>query len=55
MHVIRRIDKGLPPDRPSDERVRERGLDDEMWALLLLCWSLEPEKRPSIGELLERL
>ena len=39
------------PDRPQDERVVKRGLDDRMWGLLCLCWSKDPERRPSINEL----
>ncbi|KAM6503065.1 Protein kinase-like domain containing protein [Amanita muscaria] len=53
--VIKRMEKGIPPDRPSDARAIERGLDDRMWRLLLSCWSFQPEDRPSIQELLERL
>ncbi len=43
------------PDRPQDERVVERGLDDRMWGLLCLCWSRDPERRPSITELETKL
>jgi len=39
------------PDRPQDERVVERGLDDRIWELLCLCWSRDSERRPSINEL----
>ncbi|KAF8331192.1 kinase-like domain-containing protein, partial [Amanita rubescens] len=39
------------PDRPQDERVVKRGLDEGMWGLLCLCWSRDAEHRPSINEL----
>ena len=43
------------PSRPLDPRVIERGLDDRMWELLLLCWSYDPEDRPLIDELVTQL
>ena len=43
------------PSRPIDQQVVKRGLDDSMWALLLLCWSDNPEDRPLIDELVTQL
>ncbi|KAF8331191.1 kinase-like domain-containing protein [Amanita rubescens] len=43
---------GELPDRPQDERVVSRGLDDRIWKLLCQCWSKNPTDRPSIEELL---
>ena len=36
-------------------QVVERGLDDRMWKLLCVCWSENPEDRPSIAELVAKL
>ena len=48
-------DDGLLPDRPQDERVIKRGLDNRMWELLCECWSISPEDRPTIDELSAKL
>ncbi|KAK2465787.1 hypothetical protein APHAL10511_002331 [Amanita phalloides] len=53
--VIKKIDKGELPGRPQDGRAIERGLDDRMWELLRSCWSMEPENRPSIEDLVTQL
>lgn len=45
--------KGEKPLRPTEDKVIQRGLDDDMWALLRLCWAIEPSQRPSIQQLLE--
>ncbi|EAU84593.2 TKL/TKL-ccin protein kinase [Coprinopsis cinerea okayama7 len=47
--------RGIKPDQPREEEVKARGLDDDMWTLLLQCWSLTPEARPSIEEFIARL
>jgi serine/threonine protein kinase len=52
VRVIQKMEKGILPDRPSDPRVLERGLDDRMWENLNSCWSFVPEVRPSINELI---
>ena len=53
--IYRKIEKDELPERPVDERVIERGLDDEMWKLLCQCWAKEPEDRPSIDDLVTQL
>ncbi|KAF8633760.1 hypothetical protein AX15_001266 [Amanita polypyramis BW_CC] len=53
--VVRIVRNGGEPNRPSDVRAEERGLDDNMWDLLCTCWSFDPKDRPSIDELLAKL
>jgi hypothetical protein len=51
--VVIRSAKGEKPLRPTEDKVIQRGLDDDMWALLCLCWAIEPSQRPSIQQVLE--
>lgn len=39
------------PSRPP-EPATDQGLSDELWDLVQLCWSAEPHKRPSAGQVL---
>ncbi|KAF8341745.1 kinase-like domain-containing protein [Amanita rubescens] len=41
LQVVAMKQENQPPDRPQDERVIERGLDQTMWDLLCRCWSEE--------------
>ena len=47
--------KGERPLRPSDDRCRIRGLDDEIWNIIETCWAQEPNDRPSAGQIVEHL
>lgn len=47
-------DVGGYPDRPN-LIATNRGLDDEIWDVLLSCWSKLPENRPSSTEIANRL
>ncbi|KAJ7179315.1 kinase-like domain-containing protein [Mycena filopes] len=40
------------PPRPTSEEVRERGLNDDIWALLCHCWAHQRLQRPTIQEVL---
>ncbi|KAJ6516091.1 kinase-like domain-containing protein [Mycena sanguinolenta] len=51
--VVIRSAKGEHPPKPTDPKVMRRGLDDNMWKLLSLCWVTEPNKRPTIQQVLE--
>ncbi|KAF8207497.1 kinase-like protein [Mycena galopus ATCC 62051] len=51
--VVIRSAKGERPLRPTNANVTKRGLDNEMWALLHLCWDPEPNQRPTIQKVLE--
>ncbi|TDL22512.1 kinase-like protein [Rickenella mellea] len=46
--------KDQRPPRPS-EPATSRGLDDVVWELIEACWVKEPNGRPSMDEVLERL
>ena len=41
------ISKGKLPSRPGQTAI-SRGLSDELWALMLKCWSKYPQHRPSM-------
>ena len=43
--VLRAIDKGKLPNRPRTGATLD-GLSDSVWALLQLCWQIEPKSRP---------
>jgi len=53
--IAKKQGKNGLPDRPLDERVVARGLDDRMWELVCRCCSQEPKDRPSIEELVTQL
>ncbi|KAG7090219.1 hypothetical protein E1B28_011820 [Marasmius oreades] len=53
--VVLNVANGRTPPRPGESRVVERGLNDEMWGLLVQCWNRTPSARPSIEEVLEKL
>ena len=53
--VLKQKLTGALPNRPLDECVIKRGLDDGMWELLCKCWSTNRDDRPLIGELIMRL
>ncbi|KAJ7228860.1 kinase-like domain-containing protein [Mycena pura] len=51
--VVIRSASGEQPSRPTSPRVLERGLNDELWALLGRCWVKQPSQRPTIQDVLE--
>jgi len=51
--VVIRVQMGELPQQPKDPRVVARGLDDDLWALLVRCWAIKKEDRPSIRDILE--
>lgn len=57
MHTeaVVRAASGRKPDRPLEDEVVKRGMNDELWDCLMQCWSLEPEKRPSIEDFIQVL
>ncbi|KAF8328330.1 kinase-like domain-containing protein [Amanita rubescens] len=56
IQVIKKKEKpdGIP-NWPQDGQAIGRGLDNRMWGLLCLCWSKNPQDRPSIDELVMQL
>ncbi len=41
------ISKRLPP-RPTEQVVIQRGLTDDLWQMMLSCWSWDPRNRPDM-------
>ena len=46
--------EGNLPSRPG-ALATERGLSDELWQLLLKCWSDQPELRPSASGVVQEI
>ena len=53
--VVIRSSRGEKPPRPSEARIVQRGLDDQLWKLLNECWNVLPSSRPPIAEVLNKL
>ncbi|KAG6827258.1 hypothetical protein H0H92_012595 [Tricholoma furcatifolium] len=53
--VVTKIMAGQQPSRPSGPGILERGLTDEMWAIMKSCWSRHPAQRPTAAEIVTRL
>ncbi|KAF5352122.1 hypothetical protein D9757_013277 [Collybiopsis confluens] len=56
--VVIRREKGELPERPTaitEPRVLQRGLDDQIWAILEDCWKTTALERPKIDEIIERM
>jgi len=43
--------EGCLPERPQDSSVMVRGLDDDMWHLMVKCWDMDPAQRPSARDI----
>ncbi|KAL0058851.1 hypothetical protein AAF712_014455 [Marasmius tenuissimus] len=55
VEIVIRASNGHKPRRPTDERVVERGLDDQLWQLMAECWTCLFSERPGIEKVLEVL
>jgi len=53
--VMSAVRGGKRPSRPSDNRSRIRGLDDEIWSIVQACWSQDPSRRPNTHQIVEQL
>ena len=53
--IILTVMRGILPERPMDKSIISRGLDDNMWELMVDCWMMDPSQRPSAATVLERL
>jgi hypothetical protein len=53
--VMSAVTKGDRPLRPSDDRCRVRGLNDEIWDIIETCWAQDPNDRLSTGQIVECL
>ena len=49
------VKQGKRPSRPLHELSRVRGLNDEIWDIIVACWTQDPDARPSATEVVERL
>jgi hypothetical protein len=47
--------EGRRPARPSDDLCHIRGLDDDIWNIIEICWAQEPSHRPSASDIVNRL
>jgi len=43
--------EGGLPERPQDSSAVVRGLDDDMWYLMVKCWGMDPAQRPSARDI----
>jgi serine/threonine protein kinase len=50
-----KVKKGQRPIRPSDELSKVRGLTDEVWDLVEICWSSDPTQRLTAADIVVRL
>ncbi|KAJ7587383.1 kinase-like domain-containing protein [Mycena floridula] len=48
LHLVTAISSGTIPERPE-------GIDDNIWGIILQCWSLNPASRPTTQRILETL
>jgi K+ transporter len=53
--VIVKVQQGKNPVQPKSEEVVRNGLDDELWKLMIRCWYLNPQERPTINQVCEEL
>ncbi|KAF9448599.1 kinase-like protein [Macrolepiota fuliginosa MF-IS2] len=53
--VILKIFSGEKPSKPPPDAWADLELTDGLWELMVLCWSFEPDKRPMLPEIIERL
>ncbi|KIM90339.1 hypothetical protein PILCRDRAFT_812075 [Piloderma croceum F 1598] len=49
--IIISVRKGGRPLRPSDDRSRIRGLDNEIWTIVQTCWAQDPKCRPTAHQI----
>jgi hypothetical protein len=50
-----KVKRGQRPIRPSDELSKVRGLTDEVWDLVEICWSSDATQRLTAAVVVERL
>ena len=49
------VTKNKRPCRPSNDLTRQRGLNDEIWHLIEVCWSPNPSERLSASQIVQLL
>lgn len=50
--VVYRVSRGVRPEMPRNAQAV--GLTDDVWTLLESCWQQDPQKRPSMEEVVRR-
>ncbi|KZP29967.1 kinase-like protein, partial [Athelia psychrophila] len=53
--VVIATSQGLRPERPVDPRSHRRGLTDDIWDIIAVCWNQQPEARLTVGQAVQRL
>ncbi|KAL0057415.1 hypothetical protein AAF712_015942 [Marasmius tenuissimus] len=53
--VVLSVANGRNPKRPTDLKIKETELDDDLWTLMEECWNCTASARPGIDEVLEKL
>jgi hypothetical protein len=51
--VMFKVISGIRPSRPSPNDIPE--LLDDIWAIMQECWNSDPQKRPPIDDVIERI
>ncbi|KAH7338985.1 hypothetical protein B0J17DRAFT_659384, partial [Rhizoctonia solani] len=46
------VDQKVPPERPTSIS-HSHGYENQLWELLVRCWSFEPASRPSVADVVE--
>ncbi|KAJ7100527.1 kinase-like domain-containing protein [Mycena epipterygia] len=49
------VQKGERPSRPPHDFYPTRGLNDDIWHMIQICWASEPSERPHAGDVVEKL
>ncbi|KAF9448603.1 kinase-like protein [Macrolepiota fuliginosa MF-IS2] len=53
--VMFKIFSGEKPSKPPSSAWADLELTDGLWELMDLCWSFEPDKRPTLPDIIEKL
>ena len=53
--VILAVMSGKRPRRPLHDMCRIRGLSNDLWDLIEICWADRPSDRPTASQIMERL
>ncbi|KZT61703.1 kinase-like protein [Calocera cornea HHB12733] len=51
--IVTDVCNGNNPKRPAEQEVFDRGLNNEVWQFCMRCWQFDPEKRPSMQQVLQ--
>jgi hypothetical protein len=51
--VLQLVSEGKRPSRPTEDDCLGPYVDDAFWELITMCWKRDPEKRPSMQQVLD--